>query len=232
MERIETGIPGFDDMIEGGLKKGSAVLVGGGCGTGKSTMCMQFLYHGAKKGEAGVYISFEEKPEEIRENMALHGWSIADMESNNLLEIIHVNPQEVMHIINDEYGTIMDSVERLQAQRIVVDSLTSIEMMIESEHEKRQSMLKFLDWLKWKGCTSMLTAEAEQDPKQYSRYGVLEFIVDGVVVLYNIRRGKSRVRALEVLKMRGTHQNTNLVPYVINEGIKLQPSQPIFGNLE
>ena len=232
MERISTGISGLDEMIEGGFKKNNAILVGGGCGSGKSTLGMQFLVHGAKNKAPGVYVTFEEEPEAVIENMSRHGWDLQKFIDKDLIDIIHVQPQEVMHIVNQEYGMIMDSIEQKKAKRIVIDSLTSIEMLIESEYEKRHSILRLINWLRGHGVTSLLTAEAEQDPTAYSRYGIMEFIVDGVVVLYNIRRGRSRVRALEVLKMRGTKNNTNLVPYVIDKGIQLQPKQPLFGAID
>ena len=228
--RVTTGIPGLDEMIEGGFKMNNTILVVGGCGSGKSTLAMQYLYEGYLRGEGGVYVSFEETPEAIKENMLRHGWDLEEAEQKNIVRIIRIQPQDVMHILNQEYGMIADSVMELKAKRIVIDSLTSIETMIEGEFNKREGILKLVNWLQNIGCTSLMVAESEQDPTKYSRHGILEFIVDGVIVLYNIRRGKSRIRALEVLKMRGTNQVTNLVPYVIDKGINLQPRQMIFGD--
>jgi len=231
VERVSTGITGLDDMVEGGFKLHNTILVVGGCGSGKSTMAMQYLVYGIQNGEPGVYVSFEEEPEQIKENMMRHGWDLQKMEDEKKLKIIRIDPQDVMHIIREEYGSIVDSISDMQARRVVVDSLTSIEMMIEGEYEKRQGILKLISFLQKSNCTSLMIAESEQDPTRYSRHGVLEFIVDGVIVLYNLRRGKSRIRALEILKMRGTNQMTNLVPYKIENGITLQPHQMIFGSV-
>ena len=231
MERVLTGIPGLDGMIEGGFKRNNTILVVGGCGSGKSTLAMQYLYYGAMNGEPGVYVTFEEESDQIRDNMARHGWDIKAAEKAGRLKIIRVDPSEVLHVIEQEYGPIVDAVHDLKAKRIVVDSLTTIEMMIKDEFDKRQDTLKLIKFLQKSNCTSVMIAEAEQDPTQYSRYGIVEFVVDGVIVLYNLRRGKTRIRALEVLKMRGTRQITNLVPYVIDNGIQLQPHQVIFGDV-
>ncbi len=231
MERVSTGVPGLDDMVEGGFKKKNTILVVGGCGSGKSTLAMQYLWHGTQNGEPGVYVSFEEEPDQIRENMMRHGWDLRKMEDEGKLKIVRIDPQDVMHIIKEEYGTIVDAVKDTGAKRVVVDSLTSIEMMIDGSYEKRQGILKLISFMQKSDCTSVMIAESEQDPTRYSRHGILEFIVDGVIVLYNLRRGKSRIRALEVLKMRGTDQMTNLVPYKIEQGITLQPHQMIFGSV-
>jgi KaiC/GvpD/RAD55 family RecA-like ATPase len=230
-ERVSTGIPGLDEMIEGGFKRNNTVLIVGGCGSGKSTLAMQYLVYGAQNGEPGVYVTFEEQADQVRENMARHGWNLKDLEDEGTLKIVRLDPQVVMNIVREEYGTIVEAMHSIKAKRVVIDSLTSVESMLESDYTRRQWTLKFIDWLQRMDCTSVLVSESEQDPTKYSRHGVMEFVVDGVIVLYNIRRGKSRIRALEVLKMRGTNQLTSLVPYVIEKGIQLQPRQMIFGEL-
>ena len=230
IKRVPSGIKGLDEMIEGGFKENNTILVVGGCGSGKSTLAMQYLYSGCEMGQPGVYVTFEEAADAIRDNMSRHGWDIEKMEGEGVMKVVRIEPQDVMHILNQEYGMILDAIHTIKAKRIVIDSLTSIETMIDGEFNKREGILKLINWLQNIGCTSMMVAESEQDPTKYSRHGILEFIVDGVIVLYNIRRGKSRIRALEVLKMRGTNQVTSLVPYVIENGIQLQPRQMIFGD--
>ncbi|MBD3388083.1 MAG: AAA family ATPase [Candidatus Altiarchaeales archaeon] len=229
-EKVPTGIPGLDEMLEGGFKKNTNVLIVGGCGSGKSTMAMQFIYNGAKMGHPGVYVTFEEGAEEIRENMKGHGWDIKKMEDENKIRILAIEPQDVMHILRGEYGRIEDAINELGADRVVIDSVTSIEMMIESEFEQRQGVLKLITWLRKSGCTSLMVYEKAVDVHSASNHGNMESIVDGVILLYNLRRGKTRVRALEILKMRGARHMTNLVPYVLEKGITLQPHQTIFGD--
>ncbi len=229
-ERVHTGIKGLDEMIEGGLKRNNCILLVGGCGTGKSTFGMQYLYNGALAGEPGIYVTFEEDDAQVRENMTMHGWDIAKMEESGLLRLMRVKPEDVLHIVRGEYGAINDAVVSMKAKRVIIDSITSIELMIDNDFERRQSIIKLLNWLHSSKCTSIMIAENEQDPIRYSRMGALESIADGVIVLYNFRRGKSRIRALEVLKMRGTNHMTNLVPYIIDHGINLQPNQMVFGD--
>jgi KaiC/GvpD/RAD55 family RecA-like ATPase len=231
MERVSTGVKGLDEMIEGGFKKNNTILVVGGCGSGKSTFGLQYIYQGALEGESGVYVTFEEEPDEIRQNMHQLGWDLKAVEKAGKLKMIRVEPSDIMHIIRGEYGVIMDAIESLKATRVVIDSITSIGMMIDGEFERKQSIIKLINWLRKSKCTSLMTAESEQDPSHFSRSGLLESVVDGVIVFYSFRRGKSRIRALEVLKMRGTNHMMNLVPYVIDGGISLQPHQMIFGDV-
>jgi KaiC/GvpD/RAD55 family RecA-like ATPase len=231
MERISSGIAGLDDMVEGGFVKNTSVLVTGGCGSGKTTLAMQFLYEGAKKGERGIYITFEEEKERMKDNFSKYGWDIAGMEKKGMLEIIHIKPRDVMQVVKEDYGEIINNIKKLGAERVVLDSVSTIEMMISDEYERRESIVQIIEWLRKNNCTSMLVAESEQDPNRYSRQGVVEFIVDGVVVLYNFRRQSTRQRALEVLKMRGTNHMTKIVPFMISNGIELLPKQRLFGEM-
>lgn len=229
MERMKSGIPGLDEMIEGGFRRNSTTLVSGGCGSGKSTFCMQFVYSGAAAGEPGVYITFEEFPENMKESMLRYGWNIDELEKKKQMKILRLDPMEVVHVIKEDYGPIVNAVSELKAKRVVIDSMSSIEAMIENDFEKRRNVLELTRWLKDNNCTSLLIGESEQDPNVYSRQGVIEFAVDGVIVLYNIRRESARHRALEVLKMRGTNHMNKIVPFVIKDGIELMPKQKLFG---
>jgi len=231
IERISSGIAGMDNMIEGGFVKNSTIMVTGGCGSGKTTFAMQFLYEGAKQGKRGVYISFEEEPEAMKDNFRSYGWDLDTFEKEKLLEILHIEPPDVLRVSKEGITDLIDDVTKLGADRVVIDSISSVGMLIKDEYERRQSIVQIIDWLKKNSCTSLLIAEAEQDPTQYTRHGVVEFVVDGVVVLYNFRQKSARHRALEVLKMRGTKHMTKLVPFVMKDGIHLLPKQRLFGEV-
>jgi KaiC/GvpD/RAD55 family RecA-like ATPase len=230
MDRVQSGIPGFDDMIEGGFKRNSNVLVTGGVGVGKSTFCMQYLCTGARIGERGIYITFEEEAEELKDSMSRYNWGIGELEGKGLITIMHLSPQDVLHMIESGYGGIMSAIHTSNAKRVVIDSISSIELMIKDEFKKRENMLHLLSWLRKSNCTTLLVAESEQHPNLYSRHGIIEYCVDGVIVLYNLRRQSVRQRALEVLKMRGIHHTTRVVPFLIGNGIELMPKQKIFGD--
>ncbi len=229
ISRVPSGIPGLDDMIEGGFKKFSNVLITGGCGTGKSTFCMQYLIEGAKIGQPGAYISFEEDVEPMKENMKRYGWDLDKFEEEEKLRILHIDPKDVMNVVKEGYGLIASAISRIKAERVVIDSISSIELMIDNEFDRRKHILTLIGWLRSHNCTSLMVAEAEQNINHYSRHGIIEFIVDGVVVMYNLRRESVRHRAIEVLKMRGTNHKSKIVPFMISNGIELLPKQKLFG---
>jgi circadian clock protein KaiC len=180
-------------------------------------------------GEPGMYITFEEYPEAIKSNFKRYGWDIAALEKQGKIRILRIDPQDVMHVIKENYGVIVDGINDIKAQRIVVDSVSSIEAMIESEFDRRKALVELLNWMRENKCTSVLIGEAEQDPNTYSRHGVVEFAVDGVIVMYNIRRENARHRAIEILKMRGTNHMTKIVPFMMQEGVVVLPKQKLFG---
>lgn len=228
-QRVPTGIPGMDDMIQGGIERNSNVLVSGTCGTGKTTFCMQYIYNGAVQfNEPGVYVSFEEQPEQMRRHMLQHGWDLKALEDAGKIRILRIAPKEVMHIIKEEYGEILNAINDIQAKRVVIDSVSSIEIMIDNEFDRKENALKLCEWLTHHDCTSLIISESEQGTTQYTRHGIMEFVVDGIIVLYNVRKGNTRVNALEVLKMRGTKHDKSLVPFSIDRGIIAYPQEQVF----
>ncbi|MBN2014247.1 MAG: AAA family ATPase [Candidatus Altiarchaeota archaeon] len=227
--RVATGIPGMDEMIQGGLEKNSSVLVAGTCGTGKTTFCMQYIYNGAIQfNEPGVYVSFEEKTEKLRKHMLNYGWDLKALEDQGKVRILRIAPKEVMHIIKEEYGEILNAINDIQAKRVVIDSVSSIEIMIDNEFDRKENAIKLCEWLSGHDCTSLIISESEQGTVQYTRHGIMEFVVDGIIVLYNIRKGNTRVNALEVLKMRGTKHDKSLVPFNIDRGLTVYPQEQVF----
>lgn len=228
MKRVQTGVEHLDDMIEGGLKTGSVVLVSGGVGSGKTTLAFQFLYNGVKAGESGVYFTFEEDPQGIKEDMRRHGFDVEAEEQEGTFEIVRVNPEDALRLIDEDYGPIRDTLKRVGATRAVLDSVGAFELLVQDGYTMRRSISNLINWFRGVECTTLLVAEAEQSPNAYSRHGILEFLVDAVVVLYNIRRGNLRRRALEVLKMRGTKHETKIVSFIFSKGIQLLPKEDVF----
>lgn len=229
--RAPTGIPGLDDMIEGGLERGSVAVVGGASGTGKSILATQFLYNGVTKyNELGLLITFEEKKEEIQSHMAKFGWDLAALEKKKQLFIYEYNPTEVDKFIS-EGGSIEDIIRKYKIQRLVLDSITSFAILHSTETEMRKAVVKLLDTLKKWGCTCILPSEAavvSDEGEVKARFGI-EYLSDALLSIYSVRMGDLREMALEVVKMRGTAHSKKLAPMKITkEGIVLYPEQPFF----
>lgn len=227
--RVATGIPGLDEVMQGGFLKNSVNMVAGGSGTGKSIFCMHFLVNGIEKfNEPGVYISFEERPEKILRDMAGFNWNLEDKIRKNQLAILYYTPEQVEKVLTTGAGTVRDIVESMGAKRIIIDSITAFLLLHERELERRKALLKLFDIItKW-GCTALLVSEHEQNPIQHES-GALEFEVDSVIILYYVQKGDVRQRAIEIFKMRATRHSSKIFPMQITEhGIMVFPQESIF----
>lgn len=228
-ERVKTGIPGLDGVMEGGFRKASVNLIAGGAGSGKSIFCMQFLVKGIEKyNENGIYISFEENQEKIIKDFERFGWDLKKKIDEGKLLILYYAPEQVEKVLEAGGGTVRDAIESINATRVVIDSLTAFTLLHENELKKRKGCLHLFDAIhKW-GVTSLMTSEQEPDPDKHESI-VLEFESDGVVLLYNVRKGDIRKRSLEIFKMRGTHHAAKIFPMKISEdGVVIFPEETVF----
>jgi len=227
--RCPTGVPGFDRLIEGGLVCGSSNIVAGGCGSGKSTFAMQFLYSGAMNGEPGIYITFEQDPEDLRNMAARFGMDIAPLEAKGLFSIMVVDPSKIMNLVKEGYGQIVEEIRKMKARRVVVDSLSAFEIMVTNDFERRRVLFSFSRWLRKAGCTTLLISEIGQSIAQERDFDVSEFMADGVIVLYDVLQQSVRERAIEVLKMRQTKILRKICPFRFEDnGIVVYPDEEIF----
>jgi len=220
IERVESGIPGLDKLIEGGFVKGSVNLIAGATGTGKSIFGCQFILHGLKKGENGVYICLEQSVEDLLSDVSKFGW---DKEFKKYMEQERLKLESVLPTNIKKLGElIFDRVERIDAERLVVDSITVAAMGWEetSDISKiRRELFDFIQNLKKRGVTSLLIAEIpETEPKALSKFGFEEFVVDGVIVLHYLEyTAGSTPRSLVIRKMRRTNHGVDIYPIEITD---------------
>lgn len=227
--RVHSGIPGLDDVMSGGFKHNSVNLVGGGAGAGKSIFAMQYLVEGIRQhNENGIYVSFEESSEKIREDMKSLGWNIEKLEKENKLTILYYSPEQVQKLIESGGGVVRDLIEQTKAKRVVFDSLTAFTLLHENELQKRKAILHLFDMIYKLNVTAVLTGEHEPDPEKH-KSTVVEFEVDSVVLLYNLRKGDVRERSLEVFKMRGSKHANKIFPMKIDDnGVSIYPEETVF----
>ncbi|MBI3412544.1 MAG: AAA family ATPase [Candidatus Aenigmarchaeota archaeon] len=222
--RIKSGIPGLDELTEGGLVPGSAVLVAGHTGAGKTLFCMQFVWHGLQKGEAGVYISFEQTPQELKDDAAVFGWNFDAYERKGMCKIAFYNPFEIA----DVNKIVTDEINKIRAKRVVIDSTSIFAMYLNDEFKVREKLYKLVQKLKQTGCTVLMTSEITEDSKGFSRFGVEEFVADAVVVLYYLGIGSTNFRSLQVIKMRRTKHEQDHVPFEIGKnGLEIMKKEKI-----
>ena len=243
VEFIRTGIPGFDELFEDGIPKGTSTLVAGGAGSGKTVFCLQTVYNHASHGDKCLYMSFEESEGRLIDHMKDFGWDPDKIIKKGNLLIKRFNPFEITRSVDallmKAKGELLIDVEPIifpnhfKPDIIVVDSLTAIASAFTGKDDSYRIYVEqlFLFFEKI-GATAFLITETEQIPKIFSSTGVEEFLADGVVVLYNIKRGNVRENAIEVLKLRGAkHEKKIVAMQITDDGIIVYPEQEVFGGM-
>jgi KaiC/GvpD/RAD55 family RecA-like ATPase len=219
MERTKTGIPGLDELLNGGIPKGSNVLVAGGAGTGKTILTTQYLYNGATKyGEAGLFVTLEGNVRDIAWNMESFQWDIKSLQDQGMLTIYRLNlgladKTTIQDKIEEQLIEIEKEVKEINAKRLVIDSTTVFGAYLDPSI-LRTTLFQFTDRLKNLGCTTLLTSETKATKNVFSAYGVEEFVSDGIIALYFTPPNRS----LFIRKMRGTPHDKDPHPLEFNTG--------------
>jgi KaiC/GvpD/RAD55 family RecA-like ATPase len=243
-EFITTGVPGFDELFEQGIPKGNSILVAGGAGSGKTLLTLQTLYNHARDGDNCLYMSFEESEEKLIHHMEDFGWDPKPFIKKGNLLLKRFNPFEITRSVDalllEAKGELLIKVDpvifphNFQPDIVVVDSLTAIASAFTGKEDSYriyiEQLFRFFEKI---GATSFLITETKQIPTVYSTTGVEEFLADGVVVLYNFKRGNVRENAIEVLKLRGAkHQKKIVAMQITDSGVVVYPEQEVFGSLD
>jgi circadian clock protein KaiC len=223
VRKLPTGIETFDMIAEGGLPRNRTTLVSGTAGSGKTVFAMQFLAAGIRDaGENGVFVTFEESPSDIRQNMRSFGWDLATWEEEGRLAMVDASPEpgeEVIESGDFDLGALLARVEgairRVGAKRVSVDSLGAIFSQFSDQSIVRRELFRIASALKKMGVTAVLTAERIEDYGAIARFGVEEFIADNVMVLRNVLDDEKRRRTVEILKFRGTNHQKGEFPFTI-----------------
>lgn len=233
IERLPTGIPGFDHIANGGLPRGRATLLSGTAGSAKTVFAAQFLASGAAAGQSGVFVTFEEAPDDIRRNMRGFGWDIPAWEEQGRWIFVDASPQhdDANQLVMGEYdlgallARIEHAVRKVGATRLSMDSLGALFTRLSDPALIRQEIFRIVSVLKALGVTSVITAERAQEYGDIARYGVEEFVTDDVVILRNLLEEEKRRRTVEILKFRGTSHQKGSFPFTVipGQGIVMIP---------
>jgi KaiC/GvpD/RAD55 family RecA-like ATPase len=224
-ERIPTGMPGLDRLISGGFITKSINLVEGGNGSGKTIFAMQYLIEGLKKGEAVLYVTFEEKKENFYENMKKLGWDLEKAEKSNKFTFLEYSPEKIKMMLDEGGGSIESLVLRHKVKRLVIDSITSFNLLFDTELEKRTANMSLFDIIRKWECTTLLTVQHDPIQNEEENVSLLEFETDGTILLYFKKVKNKRQRFIEIVKMRGTNHSTDVHTLKIEKGIKIGGSE-------
>ncbi|GAC1462413.1 MAG: hypothetical protein NVSMB70_08890 [Chamaesiphon sp.] len=200
-ELMVTGIAGLDAILGGGIPVGRSILLSGVSGTGKTTLGMQFLVNGAVKGEKGLFFSFEETSQRLRQMAESFGWNPQDLEAKGLLRIIFI-PQTSIRV-EEHLEEIARQIESFQPSRLVIDSFSVFLHKVKDSGMQREKTFQLSTLVQRAGAVGFLISNiAAGDANRLSRFGVEETVVDGTIVLSTEVMGLQRRRYLEVYKMR------------------------------
>ncbi len=221
-ERVKTGIPNFDKLVEGGFWQQSTNLLVGGPGTAKTIFATQFLMEGLKNGEHCMYVTFEEKREQFYANMIRFGWDLKKYETDGKFVFLEYTPLKVKNMLEEGGGSIESVILSKKVTRLVIDSVSSFILLFDNELERREAALSLFNMIKKWNCTSVLTLEEEQVTSEKAPTKAIEFESDGIIISHYPRVKGKRERYLEILKMKGTKHSENVFKFEISPtGIKV-----------
>ncbi len=199
IERMPTGIPGLDEMIEGGFPIPSLILVAGEAGSGKTTLCTQFLCQGSKLGEPGLcFLTFGGPTEWVLKFISTYDFVDRKYFYNNVSYVELEGPVQRGQA-KDILESILQDMDRLKPRRIVLENISLLEDVLKEDY--RRFLCKLFNQIKARKIVALATGDAFSDEP----YPVeLAHIADGIILLQNAEVNSLRRRSIEVLKMCGT----------------------------
>lgn len=226
MNRSMTGIPELDEMLRGGFMTGDAVMLAGSAGTGKTTLALEYLVKGATSlNEPGIYLTFEQMPDQIYRDAASFGWDLKKLEAENKFRLICTSP----NILAEEEGAealLAQPMKEISARRIVVDSVSHLSMYV-PDADLRKEVFRLIRGFKMKRLTPILLWESPQvigGQMAITDVG-MSFLVDSIVLLKFVEIESSLRRGLVIMKMRGSDHDKRLREYEITpQGFKVRAS--------
>jgi circadian clock protein KaiC len=235
-QRISTGIDGLDPLIGGGLVPNRSFLVSGEPGTGKTIFCLQYILEGAKKGEKGIYVSIDEKPEHLIFDAACLGWDIQGEIDKGMVQILDVSSyfaqarfgKDVKIEVERIAEELSRHIKKMNAKRLVIDPIAPLVSKAESVSDIQAYIKSLISLLEESsGCTMLITSHVPVGSNKLSQYDMEEFVVSGIFLLRLVKPEKKYVRSIFVRKMRATAIDLSEWAFDIAKGKGLVLRQPL-----
>lgn len=217
-KRIPTGIQGLDEMLRGGFLPGTTILVRGAPGTGKTSLAFQFLAEGARRGETGVFVTFEEFPNALYRDARSLGYDLEALERAGKLHIVFTSPGVLVKSLQEPESVIHKLLAEPAICRAVVDSPTHFMRLTDKQAELRQIYNTVINSLRREGVTTLLLSEEQRADYERADRGGLAFMADGILLMRYVEVESSIQRALVVLKLRGSDHAREIRHYTIGPG--------------
>jgi len=229
LKKCPTGIQGLDEITGGGLPQGRPTLVCGSAGCGKTVLAMEFLLRGALQyNEPGVFMCFEETPEDLAKNFSSLGFDLKNLVMRKKLAIdyVRIERSEIEETgafdLEGLFVRLELAIKSVKAKRVVLDTIEGLFAGFTNEAILRSELRRLFGWLKEKDVTAIITGE--QGEKTLTRYGLEEYVADCVITLAHVSTEQIATRRMRIVKYRGSVHGTNNYPFLIDEqGISILP---------
>lgn len=218
MAKIPSGIPGLDKLMGGGFEEGTVNLITGKTGTGKSIFCSQVAYNCIMKNKQKViYVTTEETSNNIRRQVKKLGWDFDTLEKKGWLKMVEFEPFDISTLTTN----MQQLINKVDAKSVIIDSVSMFELYLTNVFEIRKAMFKVIQKIREMNRVGFVTAEILEDSNSLSRGGVIEFMVDTIILLQYLGLAKYK-RSLMIRKMRMSEHSTNIHPFgITNKGISI-----------
>lgn len=237
LAKLPTGIVGFDQIANGGIPVGRSTLLSGTAGSGKTVMALQFLLSGVRDyDENGVFVTFEEAPADLMENVRSFGWDLEGLLESKRIAVVDVTPDPGEDVIaagpydlSALLARIEHAIRSVQAKRVILDAIGALFPQLTDPNIIRRELHRIAAGLRLLGVTTLVTMERTEEEGGVGRWGVEEFVADNVIVLRNRLENEKRRRTVEILKFRGATHHKGEYPFTIDseDGVTIIPLSAI-----
>lgn len=237
LSKLPTGIVGFDQIANGGIPKGRSTLLSGTAGSGKTVMALQFLLAGVRDyGENGVFVTFEEAPSDLMQNVRSFGWDLEGLLSDKKIAVVDATPEPGEEVITTGsydlsalLARIENGIRSVGARRVILDAIGALFPQLTDANIVRRELHRIASGLRLLGVTTLVTMERTDEEGGIGRWGVEEFVADNVIVLRNRLEHEKRRRTVEILKFRGATHHKGEYPFTIDseDGVTIIPLSAI-----
>lgn len=243
MEYVSTGVSGLDTLLNNkGFPAGFNIVVMGSPGSGKTTLGLQFLYHGCLKGENGVYVTLDERPASVFRNVSNLGIDLEPFVKEGRLAIVDASPIRTIpgeiklggiSIGKKDFSlaaliaAVGNHVKNINAKRLVIDSLTSFFIQYPRVAERRAAFLELLEGITPLRCTTLLLTELRYSGAERP-YQFEEYLADGVIILRKYLKDGTVASSIQIEKMRGVDHDVEPHPYkFVIGGLEVYPTEKV-----
>ena len=237
LQKLQTGIIGFDQIADGGLPEGRSTLLAGTAGTGKTVMALQFLVTGVRQyHQPGVFVTFEEAPDDLMQNVQSFGWDMEAMVERREIAVVDATPAPGEFVIETgEFdlsallARIENAVREVDGRRVILDAIGALFPQFTDSNIVRRELHRIHAGLRRLGVTTLVTMERTDEDGTVGRFAVEEFVADNVILMRNRTEQEKRRRTIEILKFRGTTHQKGEYPFTIDpeDGVTVIPLSAI-----